>query len=320
MNSLSFHLCMSKALLQRSMCKPLSSLFASALSLHLTCIKYCLIKPTFWKSYRGCSWSRILFIPGSKSSLSLWSRSYTIEVVLLWIPQSSGTTRSMDIPGESRLQCNLVCCLHNCISCLRLILIFSISLWQVHGVVSMGQSYTTAWGVFNTIRWGLIMVPVQALEATSNTFVGHRWGIYQQSKPFPDARASWGDLKCILHWVWIYCTHFTYWLSCLVVTAPAFKSVVIALLVECPLCLALSIKGAGPFAKYLSNSDEVAAITAMMWRSIDWCYICYGVSTQLATILLSTQTKWSVVEISVGQCICLVLTVTFRILGISISH
>lgn len=148
----------------------------------------------------------------------------------------------------------------------------AIYLWQIHGVVSMGQSYATAWGVFNTIRWGLIMVPVQALEATSNTFVGHRWGIYQRSKASENARASLQDLKFL--------------------TAPAFKSVLIALLVECPMCIALSIRGAGPFAKYLSGSDEVAAITAMMWKSIDWCYICYGVSTQLATILLSTQTRW----------------------------
>ena len=76
------------------------------------------------------------------------------------------------------------------------------------------------------------------------------------------------------------------------ITAPALRSVVIVLLIECPMCIALSIRGAGPFARYLSNSDEVAAITAMMWKSIDWCYICYGVSTQLATILLATQTQW----------------------------
>lgn len=148
----------------------------------------------------------------------------------------------------------------------------AIYLWQIHGVVSMGQSYATAWGVFNTIRWGIIMVPVQALEATSNAFVGHRWGVYLQSKRTPDSIASWSDLKFI--------------------TAPAFRSVLIALLVEIPMCIALAVGGAGPFAKYLSESDEVAAITAMMWKSIDWCYICYAVSTQLATILLATQTRW----------------------------
>jgi Na+-driven multidrug efflux pump len=49
-------------------------------------------------------------------------------------------------------------------------------LWLVAGVVSMSADYATAWGVFSTIRWGLIMVPVQAAEATALTFVGHAWG------------------------------------------------------------------------------------------------------------------------------------------------
>jgi cytochrome c oxidase subunit IV len=49
-------------------------------------------------------------------------------------------------------------------------------LWLVAGVVSMSADYATAWGVFSTIRWGLIMVPVQAAEATTLTFVGHAWG------------------------------------------------------------------------------------------------------------------------------------------------
>ena len=49
-------------------------------------------------------------------------------------------------------------------------------LWLVSRIISLGQSYGTAWGVFNTIRWGLIMVPVQALEASTLAFVGHNWG------------------------------------------------------------------------------------------------------------------------------------------------
>lgn len=49
-------------------------------------------------------------------------------------------------------------------------------LWLVSGIVSMGSDYATAWGVFNTIRWGIVMVPVQALEASTLTFVGHAWG------------------------------------------------------------------------------------------------------------------------------------------------
>lgn len=29
-----------------------------------------------------------------------------------------------------------------------------------------------------------------------------------------------------------------------------------------------------------------------MWRTIDWCYILYALSTQFATILLATRPKW----------------------------
>ena len=42
-------------------------------------------------------------------------------------------------------------------------------LWLVGGVVSMSADYATAWGVFSTIRWGLIMVPVQATEAKARS-------------------------------------------------------------------------------------------------------------------------------------------------------
>ncbi|KAI4099881.1 MAG: hypothetical protein L6R37_005755 [Teloschistes peruensis] len=49
-------------------------------------------------------------------------------------------------------------------------------LWLVSQIVSLGQTYSTAWGVFNTIRWGLVMVPVSALEASTLAFVGHNWG------------------------------------------------------------------------------------------------------------------------------------------------
>jgi len=51
-------------------------------------------------------------------------------------------------------------------------------LWLVSGIIAMGSDYATAWGCFNTIRWGLVMVPVQALEATSLTFIGHAWGAW----------------------------------------------------------------------------------------------------------------------------------------------
>lgn len=63
-------------------------------------------------------------------------------------------------------------------------------LWLVAGIVSMGSDYATAWGVFVTIRWGLVMVPVQALEATSLTFVGHEWGKWRGRVGIDDLRAK----------------------------------------------------------------------------------------------------------------------------------
>ena len=148
-------------------------------------------------------------------------------------------------------------------------------LWLVHGVVGLGSDYATAWGVFSTIRWGLVMVPVSALEATTLTFVGHSWGQVRATlsrlgdvRPQLSVRQLW----YIVRW--------------------ALYSVCIVLIFEVPLFLLMSFLGAQPFAHYLSGSEEVSKITARMWRTIDWCYILYGVSTQLAAILVSTRPRW----------------------------
>jgi len=61
----------------------------------------------------------------------------------------------------------------------------------------MGSDYATAWGVFNTIRWGIVMVPVQALEASTLTFVGHIWGQWR-AEVGPEVKKpkiTWQDLK-----------------------------------------------------------------------------------------------------------------------------
>ncbi|KAF9880695.1 C6 zinc finger domain protein [Colletotrichum karsti] len=147
-------------------------------------------------------------------------------------------------------------------------------LWLVSNIVSMGSTYATAWGVFNTIRWGLIMVPVQALEQTSLAFVGHRWGAWRRKVGIrtKNPTANKSDL--------------------LNMTRPALQSLVIAVIIEVPMCLFLTYFGARPFARYLSGSDEVADVTEMMWRTIDWCYIFYAMSTMLATVLLATRPRW----------------------------
>lgn len=73
----------------------------------------------------------------------------------------------------------------------------------------------------------------------------------------------------------------------------------------------MSFYGCESFALWLSNSDHVSKIVGHMWRTIDWyasllpyslaimpltmqnrCYILYGISIQVAAILLATRTSW----------------------------
>ncbi|KAL4725845.1 hypothetical protein ACLX1H_006519 [Fusarium chlamydosporum] len=147
-------------------------------------------------------------------------------------------------------------------------------LWLVSTIVALGAVYATAWGVFNTIRWGLIMVPVQALEATALQFIGHRWGEWRRRVDIGtrQPRASREDLRCI--------------------TQPALRSFTLAIIFEVPIAIFLTLFGAKPFALYISGSEKVAEVTAYMWQSLDWCYVFYAMSTQLATILLATRPKW----------------------------
>lgn len=148
-------------------------------------------------------------------------------------------------------------------------------LWLVSTIVALGSTYATAWGIFNVIRWGLVMVPVNSLEATSLTFVGHRWGAWRRDIGTETRRPRPTPFRTVVR-----------------IAHPALLSLVVALIVEVPLAIFLSFWGARPFARYLSGSDEVADVTAQMWRTIDWCYIFYAMSTQLAAILLATRPKW----------------------------
>ncbi|KAK7720960.1 hypothetical protein SLS64_001253 [Diaporthe eres] len=147
-------------------------------------------------------------------------------------------------------------------------------LWLVTTIVALGTTYATAWGIFNNIPWGLVMVPVQALEATSLAFIGHRWGQWRRDIG-PSTRRPRVSWPVLYHLV-----------------KPALRSMALALIFEVPLAIFLSRFGAWPFAYYLSGSEEVADITERMWRTIDWCYIFYAMSTILATILLATRPKW----------------------------
>jgi len=147
-------------------------------------------------------------------------------------------------------------------------------LWLVTTIISMGLTYATAWSIFVTIRWGLVMVPVMSLEQTSLAFVGHAWGSWRREIGVRTRRPKIN------------------WSSALVIIRPALLSFSLALLTEVPLCIFFTFFGARPFAFYLSGSEEVADLAAMMWRTVDWCYIFYAMSTQPATILLATRPRW----------------------------
>ncbi|RMZ08770.1 hypothetical protein D0860_04525 [Hortaea werneckii] len=127
-------------------------------------------------------------------------------------------------------------------------------LWLVSGIVALGSDYATAWGASNTIRWGLVMVPVQALEATSLTFVGHAWGAFRHLVPANDQEP---------------------------------------------------------------RASRKQLITKM-WRTIDWCYIFYALSTQLATILLATRPRWYLYQSLVSN-ICWVLPWAVAVTKIGIT-
>ncbi|KAJ5116073.1 hypothetical protein N7456_000421 [Penicillium angulare] len=71
----------------------------------------------------------------------------------------------------------------------------AIYLWLINRIIQLGDTYATAWGVFTTIRWGLIMVPVQALEASTLAFVGHNWGRFRAGREAQYPRASRADIS-----------------------------------------------------------------------------------------------------------------------------
>ena len=149
-----------------------------------------------------------------------------------------------------------------------------IHLWLVRGIVSMGSNYASAWGVFNTIRWGLVMVPVQALETTSSTFIGHAWANFR-ARDGDYSRTPSATKQDAFRIAW-----------------PAFKSAIIVVAIEVPLLIFMWFWGVESFALYLSGSEVVAQMTAQMWSTIDWCYIMYALYYQLATIPLATRPNW----------------------------
>ncbi|KAK3312071.1 hypothetical protein B0H66DRAFT_578388 [Apodospora peruviana] len=117
-------------------------------------------------------------------------------------------------------------------------------LWPIATIVSMGLVYASTWSVFMTIRWGLAMIPVLALEQTSLAFVGHDWGVWHRSVGVQNLCPKLDRAAAVT------------------IMRPAFVSLAITIVVKVPLCLIFTF---------------VADITAMMWRNMGWCYIFYAI-------------------------------------------
>ncbi|KHO00163.1 uncharacterized protein MAM_02086 [Metarhizium album ARSEF 1941] len=122
-------------------------------------------------------------------------------------------------------------------------------LWLITNITSLGTTYATAWSIFTTIRWGLVMVPVSALEATTLTFVGHNWCNWKRQSVGVGVGVTSVSLRSLAG-----------------IARPAFKSILIALVFEVPFCVLFSLWGVRPLAKFLSANDDVADVTALGFR------------------------------------------------------
>ncbi|TVY45942.1 hypothetical protein LOCC1_G002756 [Lachnellula occidentalis] len=173
-------------------------------------------------------------------------------------------------------------------------------LYAIPSISGCGD-YATAWGVFNTIRGGILMVPLQALEASTLTFIGHKWGRWRKfkgsedsktgnnkreinemlnqgsngtEKPKTDAKVPGANKQTIFY---------------IVSQAWASSSTGLAIEIFIFFLLFWAVKD---FAYYLSQSHNVAEIVQHMWRTVDWCYMFYAISYQLAAILIATTPRF----------------------------
>ncbi|KAI8815837.1 uncharacterized protein EV422DRAFT_623934 [Fimicolochytrium jonesii] len=197
-------------------------------------------------------------------------------------------------------------------------------LWQVAKIVSLGSDYATAWGVFNTIRWGIMMVPASAFEQATLAFVGHRWGEYKaqakvssgdsvdeeeggkdeprivaaddidktQGSLETESDSGDGDVDKIEDGSdssSIADSSGPKLIMLKYVTRPAQISFLWTLAIELILALLMSFALIKPFALYLSSSSTVAELTTTLFHQLDWCYVLFTLQVQLVAVLLATR-------------------------------
>ncbi|KAI9099867.1 hypothetical protein DFS34DRAFT_680246 [Phlyctochytrium arcticum] len=188
--------------------------------------------------------------------------------------------------------------------------------WLAAAIVPLSAPYAAAFGVFKKIRLGLIMVPALALDRTSVTMMGHRWGAFRERFGDPkswragplqnnEAKETGIELEDDTIDVEHVCSidkKAPVVISTAVLTSanPSYKDIIdlarpgiIALVAILVIELILNtILSAGPIrnlAFYLSSNAPVADLAANMFHSLNWTYILLSASMPLASILLATR-------------------------------
>jgi hypothetical protein len=105
------------------------------------------------------------------------------------------------------------------------------------------------------------MVPVQALEVSTLTLSGTGGRNGEPMLASTLVNLPQRAVKSIFSLV-----KDQSWLIVEAMIRPAIVSSIIALAVEIPICIFLSLWGMKEFAFYISNSEGVAVITRTMWR------------------------------------------------------
>jgi hypothetical protein len=101
--------------------------------------------------------------------------------------------------------------------------------------------------MFNTIRWGLVIIPIQALEVTTLAFVSHQWGNWRHKIGITQRRPEKSPIHAIL-----------------AIVKPSINSIIISMAIEIPIAIFLSFWGARDFAHFLDQPDEIADVTSYM--------------------------------------------------------
>lgn len=131
-------------------------------------------------------------------------------------------------------------------------------------IVSYGQTFATANGVFASLRMGLAWIPAVAIVSSCDTFVGHAWGRLHATGAI--GGFGWTSLRDLFR--------------------PVAISLVLMLVSELALFFSIYYGYGQKLFLLLSGSTDVASLALEIWRRVDWGYIFLGLYFQLSSLLL----------------------------------